>query len=265
MSYDGICIAYKNKNSNIRCSRKAKNSSLCCGYHKNGTNLYIDIIKYNFTPEELKLLLKIKSFIFGVKIKNTIKKYFYKILDNKYGEYLITGDTSWKDIPSKYRFLINNEELWDIRFLINHFATQLNNSSSALPSAKYPNNPFTRKLYNPLAIVQFKNKINKLQLKTPIQLHLFLNSSLDKIWNSNKKEQIIINYLEKKLRYQIINQKDSQDNYIGKWVHKSLPKSDFEQLYTEWNNISPYLMAIGNTMIPNPEKQYYQEILDACK
>ena len=98
--------------------------------------------------ENLKLLLNIKNIIYSYKIFNFIKNKYYKYLDIKYSDYLITGDSSWIDIPSKYRFSINKNQLWDIRFLINHFATQLNNSSSAQPSPQLPNNPFTRSKYN---------------------------------------------------------------------------------------------------------------------
>ena len=82
---------------------------------------------------------------------------------------------------------------------------------------------------------------------------------------NNINNNNIIDIFNTKLRFQIINELDSQDNYIGKWIDKNIELSNFENLYNEWKNISPYLGCINNNMIPNPHKQFFKEILLSCK
>lgn len=267
MIYDGICISYKNKNSNIRCTRNMKNGSLCCGYHKACKNLFLDILKYNFSNNDLERLQTIKQNIKLYKLHKFIRDNYYNYLDNKYSEYLINGELSWCEIESKYRFFINHE-LWDIRFLINHFSTQLNNSMSSEPSPKLPNNPFNRILYNYEILKKLKNRIHILNIEIPIQLDELFKLNKNDYYNLIKKEDYkyeLINRFMKNLRYQIINEKDSQNNYIGIWIKKNTCFSNFEHLYNEWKDISPYIASINNIMIPNPEKIFFEEILNSIE
>ena len=244
-----------------------KNGSLCCGYHKACKNLFLDIVKYNFTNNDLERLQTIKQNIKLYKLQKFIKDKYYNYLDTKYSEYLINGELSWSEIKSKYRFFINNE-LWDIRFLVTHFSTQLNNSMSAEPSPKLPNNPFNRTLYSYEIIQKLKKRIHILNIEIPIQLNeLFKLNKKDyyKLVNKDNYKYDLVNKFTKNLRYQIINEKDSQNNYIGRWIKKKTCLSNFEHLYNEWKDISPYIGSINNIMIPNPEKSFFEEILNSIE
>ena len=74
-------------------------------------------------------------------------------------------------------------------------------------------------------------------------------------------ELVVIYCSSRELRFQITNELDSQDNYIGRWIDKNIEKTDFEQLYDEWDNIPPYIGCINDYMIPNPNKQFFKDIL----
>jgi len=146
--YDNICISFKNKKSNIRCNHKCKNNSLFCGYHKSEkSRLYIDLINYNFTIDEISKLKKIKEKIYSRKICNFINTNKINYLDYKYYNYLISGESSWSEVLPKYRIFLNKKELWDIRLLVKHFANQLDLCNSSQPSPQLPSNPFNRKIY----------------------------------------------------------------------------------------------------------------------
>ena len=138
--YDGICISNKNKNSILRCHHKSKLNTLLCGYHKKGTTkLYIDLLRYQFTPINLHQLYMLKKKVCSNKIWKLLRKTTdHSYLDTKYGDYLITGDSSWKDVPKQYLIYLNKNELWDIRFLKNHFATQLNFSNNSIYNLVVP-------------------------------------------------------------------------------------------------------------------------------
>lgn len=266
--YDGICISCKNKHSNIRCGYKSKSNTLLCGYHKRGTTkLYIDLLSYNLTSDNLKQLYILKKKIYGKRIYSLLtKNNDHTFLDKKYSTYLITGDSSWQDIPKKYRIYLNKNELWDIRFLVNYFATQLNCSNSSMPSPQLPKNPFTRKIYSYKNLLKFKNKLDTLHdIVIPIQLKIFLQSKITEFIINESPSYKLTEYFKTQLRYKILNEKDSQDNYIGKWIDKNVNMSTFENLYHEWNNIPPYIASIGNIMIPNPEKDFFNEILNTCE
>lgn len=265
--YDGTCISYKNKKSNIRCKHKCKVNSLFCGYHKNGkSKLYIDLLSYKFTDDNLKQLYMLKQQTYRRKIQYFINKNKCKYLDKKYGTYLITGDSSWNDILPKYRIYLNKTELWDIRFLVKHFATQLDMCNSSLPSPQLPNNPFNRKVYSYNNLIKIKKKIDLLpDIHVPIQLKLFLKDYDPSLLTNNNPNYNLINFFNKYMRFKIINKKDSQDNYIGKWVSKDTDLSIFENIYNEWNDLSPYIAMVGNIMIPNPEKEFFKEILNSCE
>lgn len=255
MIYDGFCVSCKNSKVNIRCYRKTKKNTLYCGYHKTATKLYINL--NNFNQKEIDKLLIIKKKISYTKIYNLFNNHYYKYLDKKYKDYLITGDTTWVDIPVKYRFKFNKSELWDIRFLISHFSKQLNYSSYSNASPQFPNNPFTRQLYSTDNLLFFHNYIKKHNFNIPIILKLLLESNI-------YEKDDIINVFNTKLRFQIINELDSQDNYIGIWIDKNIQKTAFEHMYDEWDQLPPYLGCHNNYMIPNPNKQFFKDILLSC-
>jgi len=258
--YDGTCISCK------------KINSLFCGYHKSGkSNLYIDLVNYEFTEDNLTNIYILKQQVSRQKIQSFINKNIYNYLDTKYKDYLITGDSSWSDILPKYRIYLNKTELWDIRFLVNHFATQLELCNNSQPSPQLPSNPFNRQIYSYDNLIKIQKKIDSLpEVYTPIQLKLFLKNCKTLLNNTitddpnNTSTCNLINYFNKHMRFKIINKMDSQDNYIGKWVSKDIPITTFEILYNEWNNLSPYIAEIGNIMIANPEKEFFKEILNSC-
>ena len=125
----------------------------------------------------------------------------------------------------------------------------------------------------------FYNHVKKIGLKIHPSLNLVLNMNLDKIYKKQEKEDkkaaaarrfprdYFKKYLTDKLtismRFSIINNKDSQSNYIGYWVNKRKKLSDFEKLYREWNNMAPFVYS-RNSLVQNPDRVFFSQILDAC-
>ena len=287
INYIGKCVSFKNKNSCDRCNRKTKAGQIVCGYHKNSKKLYID--KYDnyklWIESELDLnmndvnkLLKVKTIFAKNKINALIQSKYKnsknKIteLDSKYNKYLIGGEYSWKEIPAKYRFKINKNEMWDIRFLLKHFTQQLNHSDMGNCSPQFPSNPFTRNIYNYKELSKFKNKINNLLIELHISMHEFFKMNIKlllyKIEQRDNKynylSQKLVNHFNKNLRFKNINYKDSQDNYIGHWTKNTIKKTTFELLHADWISCPPYIQDITGNLINNIERQIFNEILLSC-
>jgi hypothetical protein len=261
------CIACKNKYSKSKCNRLTKNNTQFCGYHQNSTNLFNDdnLIDKVLENKKTIIILTFDQLKSGNQIIKYIKKNYYNILNNNYSDYLINGESSWSEIPIKYRYKLTKNELWDIRFLIKHFSSQLNCSNNSEPSPQYPFNPFNRNKYNVSTLKSFHKYINKYNITIPDQLYEFLSHKFH-ILNSirNNSSYKIVPKLTKKMRYKMINSCDSQNNYIGTWVYKNVELSTFEQIYREWINIPPYTYDNIGRLIPNPYRRFYKEILDSC-
>lgn len=231
------CLSFK--------SRSCK--SIQCNFKKK--------IGYDFCGHHLK-----KKIYFNKKLeKDTID------LDNDYSHYLLFIEDSWRDIPIDRRTGKIGGGYWDIVTLTEHLSSQLNLSYSGNPKPVIPEDPFTKVSYTVEEFIKIRQHIQKLKIKIDIVLKIFL----DHIMESNKIKNInIINIFENELRYMMINKTDSQDCFTGYWVKKETPKTDFEKLYEEWNNISPYSNVydgLETTIIDNPQKKYFLDILKTCE
>ena len=278
------CIAFKNKNSILICNRPPCCNSPClCGYHK---HFKIKEIQINYTTviydNNIDFLYKIKKFknLFNsLIICNIIYKYYkkklnkyYDYLDNHFKHFLLCGENSWREIDKRDIIKLNESSYYNIHFLINYMISQLNRSNMCKPVPIFPNNPFTRIKFtlNELDIIKvFINKLN-LNININIVLKTFLSLPYKRWYNYSIKHnkdttcENIRKHFYKLLRYQLINSLDSQNNFIGKWIYINEPNTIFEELYTEWIKIPPYIL-ISNQLYPNPEKKNFWNILISCK
>jgi len=292
------CISFKNKSSNERCGKKTSEQSYFCGIHKRSKNPKFFIspqehfkkhLKYNYhlvdsdyakLKKGYKTMCQLKINYFINKNYQKKKTNMIKMLDEEYSYYLIGGEYSWKEIPYKFIYKINDKEYWDIRFLLKHFTQQINHCNMSEPAPQYPSSPMTRIKYSLAEMRNFYNKVKKLGIKIHPSLNLVLTMNLEKIFKKQKKEDdraasekrfprdFFKKYLTDKLsismRFAMFNEKDSQNNYIGHWVNKRDKLTDFEKLYKEWNNMAPFVY-IRNTLISNPERGFFSQILESCE
>lgn len=231
-----LCLSYKSKkNKNNQCPYKKKIDDDFCGIH-NKTRKYFDKNIENFT----------------------------NILNKEYSHYLLFMEDSWEYIPIKYRTEKICDGYWDIRILLKHINSQINFSISSNPSPIIPCNPFNLNKFTKTDFIKIKNHIIKLELKIELCVKIFFEYIVKNIKLNSKN---MINYFENKLRFAIINKKDSQNNYIGHWINKNNPLSDFENMYCEWKNMPPYIYSpldlTEEILIDNYEKKIFEEILDS--
>ena len=188
------------------------------------------------------------------------------MLNNKYRHYLLEGQKSWNEINMKYIVKVNNNTYYDINFLVNYLTSSLNNSNMNQPYPIYPRCPFTRKMYTKSELQIINNK----NIKINIVLLNFFKLPYIKWYNyyiktnKNNTTENIRNYFYKKMRYKLINNLDSQNNFTGYWTNKNEINSIFEELYIEWIKIPPYLVIAGE-LYQNPEKKKFWDILTSCK
>jgi hypothetical protein len=233
-SGNNICKAHKNNfEPNIRCPRETKVNEDFCRYH-------IRYKKYmtNLTPTQDEI---------------------NKNLDNTQIETLLDIYDSWREVPEIYR--IKLEKWWDIRILCQLFANQLCTSDMTNPKPNYPFNPFNRILFTPDELSLIKKKIIELKLPIYIGLAEFLSCDYKKIYENKKKSNNehkdykcmiqIINILEKKLKFRLLNCKNSQDCYTGFWVYKKDKRSEFEQLLYLYDNTSTHTITQVNNEVTN--------------
>lgn len=170
---------------------------------------------------------------------------------------------SWNEINFSNQILIS-DEYWNIDILINVITQQLNNSTMENPYPTYPNNPFNRIPFTPKSLLKIKQRIIISQKQIHITLKLFLSQSehlLDDMYNmalcsDDLFSSTILALLNKNLRFMIINSKNSQDSYIGLWVHKVYPLTNFETLYAHLKNI-PYQIMHHGYVINNPQRVFF--------
>lgn len=260
------CVVDKNKKTR-QCLIKSKKDF--CKKHINRSTYYdglLDKIKkrdikmFNVNIVEIKdlvddylkkeLLLK---FIRNIKNKN-------KFLNCKFKYTLMNLHNSWNDIPFENQILMDNE-FWDVDILINHINHQLNNSNMENPYPIYPNNPFTRLPFSPESLIKLYKRLeyNKYSLNTASKLLLMQHVDLLKSFYdeamvmSDRFSCLILDLYKQKLRFQIINQKNSQDLYIGLWINKNCLENDFEKLYKHYKDL-PYQIYADGLIISNPYK-----------
>jgi len=176
-------------------------------------------------------------------------------LNDKYICGLLGIYDSWIEIPIIYWIKIDNI-WWDMRILNNIFTVGINQSEMEGPYPIYPCNPYTRALILPNDLKLFRKKCIVLNIKINIAFDVFLNLPLKTLTELHQttipqRTYNLVNILSKKLRFKLVNYKNSQNCYCGYWVHKREKKSTFEQLYYVINNTSCYCgndgVVIGDT------------------
>ena len=276
-TYSKRCIAYKNKKSNCQCTNKVTKNGFVCGIHKKSNtiinnnqafHLYWNNLKFN--NNQKNKLEKFTRFFYGSKISYNLSIYLrkwlnkYKYLDSHFDYCLLGGEDSWKDIPAHRRFFIDESSTWwDLSFLLNHMIQQLNQCSMGSSYPVFPSDPFTRQKYSIELIKKIKKRIDYLKWIVPNVLQIFLSATPKKLKsfdNSNK----IRKYFDIKLRYKMINQTDSQSNYIGIWVDKFNNLDNFELLYMKYIKMSPYIYQ-SHRIINNTNRINIKKKMDLIK
>lgn len=188
-------------------------------------------------------------------------------LDRQFSHNLMNMYDSWKEIDVSERIELDNE-IWPISIIINTFTNQLNNSNMENPYLIYPNNPFNRNSFTPKALINLATKIQSLKIPINVTLKLLLEQP-EKILNNFYKESLkyldrhsilLMALLQNHLRFMTINYKNSQNNYIGFWVRKHQKLTEFEKIYTRYNEASYQILNAG-TIINNPYKEYLKYLL----
>jgi hypothetical protein len=139
------------------------------------------------------------------------------------------------------------------------------------PNPKYPSSPFTRKPATLKELSILKSRIKYLNLKVNIALKILLSTDTHCLWecyqeahdSDDQSSDHLLEIFNMYMRFQIVNEKNSQDSFIGHWVLKTTPPSVFELMYDAWKN-TPYQMICPYYFVPinNPQKEYMYHILD---
>lgn len=258
------CKSIKNNKEPFKqCNRSNLKDDVFCGLHNKSRIYYQNKVISKFKNSD-KVTKKIKIII--KKRNQFYNKKLYKIYDKLYYENLMCIYDSFQEVPLNYLVYIDNK-IWDIRLLIENWGNLLTSSEMQNSSPIFPSNPFTRKN---LSIEDIKNviecvKSNNIKLYSPLK-YLFLN--LNKInlfdsFNTNSElSKKIIELLNEKFRFRLLNKKDSQDNYIGLWVYKNEIKSDFEIFYEYYDSIPIQVQDIYGQIFDNYEKIHTKKLLD---
>ena len=227
-------------------------------------------MKFNFNKKQRIKLEKFTKFFYGSKISYNLSIYVkkwinkYKYLDNNYDYCLLGGEDSWKDIPAHRRFYIEESGTWwDLSFLLNHMIQQLNQCSMGSSYPVYPCDPFTRQIYSVSLLKTIKKRIEYLNWIVPDVLKVFLNATPKKLNTFNITNKLR-KYLDIKLRYKMINECDSQSNYIGVWVDKFTIYDNFELLYMKYIKMSPYIYQ-SHRIINNNNRINIKKKMDVIK
>lgn len=268
---DGFCMS--SRKSQERCDREVHKTYDFCKYHyhkhtynkkilslKKDNNISIKIICENY----------VNMFILDRVINqfNDQHKKVINSLNDNYIQGLLGIYDNWNEIPIMFWFKIDNI-WWDIRILNNIFATGINQSEMECPYPVYPCNPYTRSLILPKELKLFRDRCTILNIKINNALNIFLKlpiKTLTLFYHTPPPQRTydIVNTLTKKLRFRLINYKNSQDCYCGYWVPKKEKKSTFEQLYYVINNTSCYCSNEG-TVIGDPNHLYALVLINELK
>ena len=256
------CIAYKNKNSAIPCLRPVKKSSSYCGFHYKSKNTFkvqrkSQIYKKQKTSnKKVHLCIEMAARIICNWFKrNHSKKKNPNWLNKHCGYLLIEGTDSWNEIPQKYIIQLGSNKFWDVRMLCTCFSQQINSSDMGQSKINLLNNPFTRNMFTQYELKYIFHKIQQIPIKLELPLVTYFEYSI-------KKRNITKNKIRRlfytKYRYKMLNYKDSQNNYVGKWVEKDTELSDFEMRYKEFIGIPPF----SNNRAVSLLRNIYKDILD---
>lgn len=243
--YNGKCMSKKNDGTE-KCGCKAIVCQDFCKHHMEKhqyDNTVITTIKDKINKKQIinKCLDKCIE-IFDAKLK---EKQHY--MDENYLHGLFGISFSWNEVPFVYWIYLDSV-WWDIRTLLGTLAFQLNQSEYEKPFPTYPENPFTRKLFDVNDLIILRNSIKRLR-KSKIDVNVnmavdcFLSCGRQKLKKFctitdkyNMSMQIITEFFNT-MRYKIINYTNSQGCYCGYWVKKDELPSLFEQNYEKFKTL----------------------------
>lgn len=268
---NNYCMS-KIKGNDRKCMIKCCNNTDFCSKHgKNHiyNNDYLNRLKVNDTKKYNVDTLKLLDELANLKVKLVVDNY-NKTLDDNYGHNLLDMYDSWSDVDPKYHVKISNN-MWDIRILVDHISQQLNNSNMENPFPIYPTNPFTRIPFTVDELKSIKDKILELGMNINIALYQLLNlndSNLNEIYveamkDNNRHSIKLLNTMSKKFRFKIINNKNSQDLYLGLWTSRNDPLSSFEKCYMRLCNMEYQIYNHRTrTFIVNPRRIDMEKYMD---
>lgn len=232
---DGKCMSLL-RGKKERCKNRVTPNNDFCKMHKE-IHTYDPSILFNGNIENEKY---INLFVeqFDEKLKE-----FQKYLDNEYLHGLLGLNNSWGEVPLMYWYKLDNS-WWDIRSLLQIFASQLNQSELERPFPVFPFNPFNRNKISVEELINLKKHIDFLKSFVPseelhvnIALEIFLQFP-ERFLNTIRNQKIqynvatkIIDKFSQTLRYRIINYKDSQGRYCGYWIDCETDETEFEKCY----------------------------------
>lgn len=254
---NNLCISYKNKKTKDLCNRKCINNTNYCGLHKK------KVIDFKIIRKNKILINKVKN-----KLNLIYKKKYVKLFDKYNHENLMCIYESFNEIYLNNLFFMDNK-IWDINLLLDQWTNLLCSTEMQNSSPIFPSNPFTRKNISSHDIKNILNiaKNNKIKLYAPLK-YLFMN--VDKILVNNYEKfntdfnlkRKIINLLEEKFRFRLLNIKNSQDSYTGIWIYKEISLSDFEIFFDYYDKIPIQVQNFLGNIIDNNEKIHIKQLLD---
>lgn len=292
---NGKCMSYTTINKiKKRCCyevSKSDNMGDFCRYHKRYNRYHepllnrkriqdikiFDINKKAIIAEKIKYMTKKTSEImlnnFNAHIKTKIAQR-NEILDQNHIHNLMMLNESWQEVNIMYQIKLN-DQWWNLKTVLFHISQQLNHSNMENPFPTFPSDPFNRIPFTIKSLLDIKKRISLIGLSVQninVALLCFLDLPLRKL-NSYYNIAVdapeeplydLIYDFSKKLRFRLMNNKNSQDCFNGYWVHKKTHPTDFEIVYSMWKE-APYQLYIPSrhNVITNPQKEYLGILLDS--
>lgn len=188
-------------------------------------------------------------------------------LDKYYKHCLLYLMDSWNQVE-KNNIIKIGANWWDINIILNHYSAQLNRSNMENPYPVYPSDPFTKTLITKKDVKNIVKKIKQLSLNINLSLKLFLLSkNIDLFYdqatlNYNNHSIALLDLFNTKLRYKLINNKDSQNSYTGYWTQRTMCLSRFEKLYNLIKQTPMYVIDLDNFSYINPEINKIKKQMD---
>jgi hypothetical protein len=225
------------------------------------------ITKFGTKKKVLKLCLKYSINFKGKKLSQVRQEILKKINYNYTNEPLIECVDSWDEVSEEYHFITSGNYCFDIRSLITMISMQLNVSEYGGPRSKWPYNCYNRIPFFRHELINIANYIKKENLSINIALYYFLSNLLinqelfsdDNISIYKNNPILLVQILLNDLRFKIINQTDSQENYTGYWVKKDIPLTEFEKARNIWIQLGQQLTMVGQEQRIIMEENYPKE------
>lgn len=279
-----VCMAGKT----ARCTRKSKNSTDFCNYHIRCKKYHKPLLKtvrdemvleYDDDDDD-DIISELESIYNKVHLSTLVNRVCERVaeqaavLDTTSLHNLLYIKNSWSEVPFEHRIKLS-DGYWDLTLLLDHFTQQLNSVDMENPASVYPASIMTKVPYSAKDLLIIKTFVKKLELPINVALHVFLNTSVqthrkwhaEAVLDMNGRSKTMLKWLDQKLRFRTINSKDSQECFIGYWVDKNEPLSDFEELYEDFMDECLVIFdPIESEYVHNPDREaLYLDLLDYPK